>query len=127
MTNYYETLGLTRSATPTEINHAWRRIASREHPDRNGNVEIFRAAREAFETLRDLEKKNSYDSALATGTPNGDGRISVVTAEEVAEALLKPYNASFVCALCDGAGSVRVGARGFWVTKKCPSCQTVGA
>jgi molecular chaperone DnaJ len=63
--DYYRILGITRDASEEEIKRAYRKIAMQYHPDRNpGNKEAeekFKIASEAYEVLRDSEKRNIYD------------------------------------------------------------------
>ncbi|MDH5717074.1 MAG: molecular chaperone DnaJ [Spirochaetia bacterium] len=63
--DYYEVLGVSRSATIDEIKKAYRKLALKYHPDRNkGNQEAeekFKEATEAYEVLRDDEKRQLYD------------------------------------------------------------------
>ncbi len=63
--DYYEVLGISRDATQEEIKKAYRRLALKYHPDRNpGDKEAeerFKEAAEAYEVLRDPEKKRAYD------------------------------------------------------------------
>ncbi|HPE46014.1 MAG TPA: DnaJ domain-containing protein, partial [Deltaproteobacteria bacterium] len=63
--DYYEILGISRSASPEEIKKAYRQLALRYHPDRNpGDHEAesrFKEAAEAYEVLRDTEKRRIYD------------------------------------------------------------------
>ncbi len=63
--DYYEILGLGRNATNDELKATYRKLALKHHPDRNpGDKEAeekFKEAAEAYEVLRDSEKRNLYD------------------------------------------------------------------
>ena len=63
--DYYEVLGVSRSASGEEIKKAYRTLAMQHHPDRNpGNAEAeakFKEAAEAYDILRDPEKRSRYD------------------------------------------------------------------
>jgi len=65
MSDYYELLGVSRSADPEEIKKAYRKLALKYHPDRNkGSKEAesrFKEVTEAYEVLRDSEKRAMYD------------------------------------------------------------------
>ncbi|WP_375257866.1 molecular chaperone DnaJ [Citreimonas sp.] len=63
--DYYDTLGLSRGASAEEIKKAYRKKAKELHPDRNkDNPEAeakFKEANEAYEVLKDADKKAAYD------------------------------------------------------------------
>lgn len=75
--DYYEVLGVTKSATPDEIKKAYRKLALKYHPDRNpGDKEAeekFKEAAEAYDVLSDEKKKSLYDQYGHAMGPAGMG------------------------------------------------------
>ena len=73
--DYYEILGVARTATREEITQAYRRLALKYHPDRNPGdeeaVRRFKEASEAFEVLSDPEKRARYDRYGHAGLEGG--------------------------------------------------------
>jgi len=65
MRDYYEILGVARDADGETIKKAYRKLALKYHPDRNGGSkeaeESFKEATEAYEVLRDQQKRAAYD------------------------------------------------------------------
>jgi molecular chaperone DnaJ len=65
MRDYYEILGLSRDADQESIKKAYRKLALQYHPDRNNGSkeaeEKFKEATEAYEVLRDADKRAAYD------------------------------------------------------------------
>ena len=63
--DYYEVLGLSRTASADEIKKAYRRLAMKHHPDRNKDDTSaegkFKEAKEAYEVLSNTEKRATYD------------------------------------------------------------------
>ncbi|MGB5257331.1 MAG: molecular chaperone DnaJ [Woeseiaceae bacterium] len=63
--DYYEVLGVSKTASADEIKKAYRRLAMKHHPDRNkdgdGSEARFKEAKEAYEVLKDGDKRAAYD------------------------------------------------------------------
>lgn len=59
--NYYERLGIASHATNEEIRTAYRKLAQEHHPDKGGETKKFQYISEAYEALRDKEKRQLYD------------------------------------------------------------------
>lgn len=57
----YEILGIKPDALPSNIKHAYRKLARVWHPDTGGDAERFRAIQRAFDILSDPEKRRHYD------------------------------------------------------------------
>ena len=78
--DYYQLLGVTRSATADEIKKAYRKLAMIHHPDKNQgqkkSEEKFKEITEAYDVLSDDKKRQNYDQfghADAAGNPFGAG------------------------------------------------------
>ena len=80
--DYYETLGLQRGASAQDIKGAYRKLAMQYHPDRNPGDEAaehrFKEINEAYEVLKDDQKRAAYDqfghAAFEQGAGGGGGR-----------------------------------------------------
>ena len=96
--DYYEVLGVSKTATQEEIKKAYRKLAIENHPDRNPGdkaaEERFKEATEAYEVLSDETKRKNYDNygfASVDGSQGFGGAVAVkltvdgkkVTAAEV--------------------------------------------
>lgn len=72
--DYYDILGVPRTASAEEIKKAFRKQARKHHPDAGGSEERFKELNEAYEVLSDPEKRKQYDQYgryFAGGTPPG--------------------------------------------------------
>lgn len=71
MKDYYETLGVKKTATEAELKKAYRKLAMQHHPDRNPGdkraEEKFKDINEAYAVLSDAEKRKQYDTFGADG------------------------------------------------------------
>ena len=79
--DYYEVLGVSRTASSDEIKKAYRRLAMKHHPDRNKDDQSaegkFKEAKEAYEVLNDADRRATYDryghEGLSAGGPGAGG------------------------------------------------------
>ncbi len=75
--DYYEVLGVSRSATDADIKKAFRRLAREHHPDVNNHDDEaeakFKEVGEAYEALKDPQKRRMYDQVGHTSGSGGPG------------------------------------------------------
>eukprot|EP00199_Chlamydomonas_sp_CCMP681_P000879 CAMPEP_0119104064 /NCGR_PEP_ID=MMETSP1180-20130426/2374_1 /TAXON_ID=3052 ORGANISM="Chlamydomonas cf sp, Strain CCMP681" /NCGR_SAMPLE_ID=MMETSP1180 /ASSEMBLY_ACC=CAM_ASM_000741 /LENGTH=447 /DNA_ID=CAMNT_0007088733 /DNA_START=11 /DNA_END=1354 /DNA_ORIENTATION=- len=74
---YYEILGCEKTATPDELKKAHRKLALKLHPDKGGSPDEFKVINEAYDVLKDEEKRRIYDEygeeAIKEGMGSGGG------------------------------------------------------
>ena len=81
MRDYYDILGVSKNADDTTLKKAYRDLAMKYHPDRNPNnkdaSDKFKEASQAYEVLKDKEKRSAYDNyghaAFEGGAGGGSG------------------------------------------------------
>ncbi len=87
--DYYEVLGVSKTASADEIKKAYRRLAMKHHPDRNAEDEgaeaRFKEAKEAYEVVSDQEKRATYDQFGHDGLRAGPGGAGFGGAEGFAD------------------------------------------
>src|SRR5207302_1311679 len=136
--DYYEVLGVSRTATLDEVKSAYRKAALKWHPDRNPENKTeaeakFRESTEAYSVLSDPQKKQIYDTyghAGLSGAGAGQG---------FDQTIFQDFHDIFgdffgFEDLFGGGGSRRSRGRGqlayqqgfFTITRTCPSCQGAG-
>ena len=71
--DYYEVLGVGKDASPDEIKKAFRRLAIEHHPDRGGDEAKFKEINEAYEVLKDADKRKRYDQFGHAGIGGNGG------------------------------------------------------
>ena len=86
MADFYQTLGVPRTASDDEIKKAYRKLAMTYHPDRNNGAkeaeEKFKAITEAYDVLRDGDKRALYDRYGEAGLRGGAGGFHHVDLSE---------------------------------------------
>ncbi|MGF1465251.1 MAG: molecular chaperone DnaJ [Sandaracinaceae bacterium] len=93
--DYYQVLGVDRSATAEDIKRAFRRLAMAYHPDRNPGdpraEQMFKEASEAFAVLSDEDKRKRYDrmghAAFKRARDGGQERVDFSSVSEILETL----------------------------------------
>ena len=70
MVDYYNILGISKSASDDEIKNGYRKMARSHHPDKGGDKETFQRIQEAYETLSDPNKRDEYDNPSPFGNLN---------------------------------------------------------
>ncbi|MBV6522726.1 MAG: Chaperone protein DnaJ [Gemmatimonadaceae bacterium] len=91
MTDYYRLLGVERTASDEDIKKAYRKLAMKWHPDKNSGSseaeERFKEITEAYDVLRDADKRAVYDRYGEAGLRGGAGGASGFHHVDLSEAL----------------------------------------
>ena len=118
MADFYETLGIQRTATDDDIKHAYRKLATQWHPDKNGGSkeaeEKFKEIIEAYDVLRDQQKRAAYDRYGEAGLRGGggQGQYHHVDLSEALNIFMRDFGLGDLFAQAGGGGRQSSGPRG---------------
>ena len=118
MAEFYSVLGVERTASDDEIKKAYRRLAMQYHPDRNNGSkeaeEKFKELTEAYDVLRDAQKRAAYDRYGEAGLRGGAAGFHHVDLSEALGIFMRDFGAfaglDEMFGFGRSAGSVRSGA-----------------
>ena len=95
MADFYGTLGVERTAADDDIKKAYRKLAMTYHPDRNGGSkeaeERFKEITEAYDVLRDPQKRATYDRYGEAGLRGGGGGFHHVDLSEALGIFMRDF------------------------------------
>ena len=135
MTDYYEVLGVDRSASDDEIKKAYRKMSRKYHPDIAGPEfeDKFKEVNNAYEVLSDPQKRQMFDAGVDPNDPNAGGMHGGFSgcqkgtqpaqcpdchgqgyAQRVVRTMLGQMMTTAPCERCEGHGTV--------IENPCPSC-----
>ena len=110
MADFYEVLGVSRGATDDEIKKSYRKLAMTYHPDRNNGSreaeEKFKQITEAYDVLRDPDKRAAYDRYGEAGLRGGAGGFHHVDLSEALNIFMRDLGG------LGGLGDLFGGSRG---------------
>jgi molecular chaperone DnaJ len=115
--DYYEILGVSKSASADEIKKAYRKVAMQFHPDRNpgdkASEEKFKEAAEAYEILSDQDKRAQYDrfGHSAFGQGRGGGGFGGMNTEDIFSQFGDIFGDDMFGSFFGGGGRSRSGGR----------------
>ena len=116
MADFYVTLGVERTAADDEIKKAYRKLAMACHPDRNGGSkdaeEKFKEITEAYDVLRDPQKRATYDRYGEAGLRGGGGGYHHVDLSEALGIFMRDFGGFGGLDDLFGRGQGGAGSRG---------------
>src|SRR5690348_3927053 len=95
MADFYSVLGVARGASDDDIKKAYRKLAMQYHPDRNNGAkeaeEKFKEITEAYDILRDPQKRAAYDRYGEAGLRGGTGGFHHVDLSEALGIFMRDF------------------------------------
>src|SRR3954467_1782806 len=95
MADFYGVLGVPRDASNDEIKKAYRKLAMQYHPDKNNGSkeaeEQFKQITEAYEVLREADKRSAYDRYGEAGLRGGAGGFHHVDLSEALGMFMREF------------------------------------
>src|SRR6187551_1307170 len=95
MADFYDALGVARGASDDEIKKAYRKLAMQHHPDKNNgskeSEERFKQVTEAYDVLRDPNKRAVYDRYGEAGLQGGGGGFHHVDLSEALNIFMRDF------------------------------------
>jgi curved DNA-binding protein len=105
MKNFYDTLGVAETASEKEIKNAFKTLAKKYHPDQGGDENKFKEINEAYDTLKNTEKRQEYDAIRKYG-PRGGGNVNQQGHDFFSEDIFQDFFSGF--GFGPGRGQTRV-------------------
>ena len=97
--DYYQTLGAARDATADDLKKAYRKLAMQYHPDRNPGDDAaeakFKEVSEAYDVLKDEQKRAAYDRFGHAAFENGGGQQGGIDAGGIGDIFDQMYGGAF--------------------------------
>ena len=116
MADFYTTLGVARDASDDEIKKAYRKLAMQYHPDRNNGAkeaeERFKAITEAYDVLRDPQKRAAFDRYGEAGLRGGASGFHHVDLSEALSIFMRDFGGFAGIGDMFGGGGERRGPGG---------------
>lgn len=94
--SHYETLGVKEDATDADLKRAYRQKATEHHPDKGGDARDFAEVAQAYETLKDPQRRQLYDATGQDRQTPIEQEVQSVLVQFFSEALQSPSDISIL-------------------------------
>jgi len=106
MKNFYDTLGVAENASEKDIKEAFKSLAKKYHPDRGGDEKKFKEINEAYDTLKNTDKRQEYDAIRRYGQRAGGSGFNHNNNDFFSEDIFQDFFSGF--GFTPGRGQTRV-------------------